>query len=102
MHTVYDLGDAARLYNWDAGLVPVPRSSISGKVWDDSFHETEKNTDDAAARDKAYNGIQDDGEPGLANQAVYLTQWYYLPFADLNGNQGGTDDEDATLAAFQF
>ena len=102
VHTVYDLGDAARLYNWDAGLVPVPRSSISGKVWDDSFHETEKNTDDAAARDKAYNGIQDDGEPGLANQAVYLTQWYYLPFADLNGYQGGTGDEDATLAAFQF
>ena len=25
VNTVYDLGDAARLYNWDAGLVMVPR-----------------------------------------------------------------------------
>ena len=87
-HTIYDLGDAARLYNWDAGLLPVPRSSITGKVWDDSFYETDENTSDAAARERAYNGIQDDGEPGLPDQVMYLTQWYYLPLANLNINEG--------------
>ncbi|MEE0705965.1 MAG: PASTA domain-containing protein, partial [Adlercreutzia sp.] len=104
--TVYDMGDAARLYNWDAGLVKIPRSSISGRVWDDSFYETDENASDAAARDKAYNGLQDDGEPGLAGEALYLTQWFYVPLVDnipaasVEGDENGvvTENNDTIVA----
>lgn len=55
----------------DAGLVNVPRAAITGKLWNDSA----KGSDSA----DTYNGIQDEGEPGLANEVVLITQWYYDP-----------------------
>ncbi len=93
---VYNLGDADRLYNWDAGLVKIPRSEIDGAVWDDSV---------LGEDERSYNGIRDtyyvdangeevaapaEGdalpagttqtiEPGIAGQEVRLTQWYFVP-----------------------
>ena len=65
----------------DVGLFRVPRSSITGVLWNDAFF--------GSADARTYNGIRDsqtvaapDGtttveeEPGIAGEAVLITQWY--------------------------
>ena len=166
---VYDLGDASRLFNWDAGLRVVPRATITGRLWDDTLQEEAYNQLLAMAEDsvavidalnaeidalqaqlaaetdpdeqarlnseiadkqaqvakaqvagtelasgrveelykkRAYNGIQDgpvlasDGtellpaEPGIADENIYLTQWFYLP-VKVDFAEGATDEEKA-------
>ena len=76
----------------------VPRADITGRIWDDAFKGSDS-TD-------TYNGIQDDGEPGLPDQVMYLTQWYYLPLANLNINEGDgivePDQDEASDESFRF
>ena len=110
---VYNLGDADRLYNWDAGLRVVPRSTIDGAVWDDSY---------LGEDERSYNGIRDsyyedaDGneveapaegaevpegvaqvlEPGIAGQEVRLTRWYCVPVPTPTASRTGTPSTAAT------
>ena len=61
----------------DAGLVYVPRTSITGNVWDDNgILDAASGTYDCTT---GYNGIFDAGERGLAGQKLTVTQWYWLP-----------------------
>ena len=51
----------------NAGLVAVPRSSITGYIWNDG----QLGYGNAAT----YNGQMDEGEQGIPDQILYLTQW---------------------------
>lgn len=65
----FDLLNAQRYDQWDAGMVKVPTAGISGRVWNDA------NADGLQAKDAA--GAWAASEPGLAGERVVLTQWYY-------------------------
>ena len=78
----YDLASGMDVLEWDAGFVRVPRATIDGTVWDDS------------ARDgvsEGYDGLRDTGsddtagEPGIAEQKLYLSQWVLNPKSDESG-----------------
>ena len=75
----YDVPDPMGLQRGgDAGLVAVPRADITGRVWNDSAL--------GSASDDSYNGIQDAGEPGLKNEVVFITQWYWAPVTTGEGD----------------
>ncbi len=66
----YDVAsEVAKREHVNTGLFKVPTSQITGIVWDDT--EADDNT--------ASDGVRDTDEPGLANQTVLATQWYYVP-----------------------
>ncbi len=67
----FDLTNAQRYDNWDAGLVRVPTAGVTGRVWHDADY------DGVQAKDAS--GAWSSAEPGLAGEAVLLTQWYYEP-----------------------
>ncbi len=86
----------------DAGLVKIPRSSLTGRVWDDTGALT-LNEDGTTAVDQfgnlvyntatGYNGIQDEGERGLGNQVIYLTQWYWKAAMNEGANTSAVSGE---------
>ncbi|MEE0706372.1 MAG: hypothetical protein UCH28_08335, partial [Adlercreutzia sp.] len=66
----YDVANrVAKRQNVNTGLFKIPTSQITGLVWDDTEHED--NT--------ASDGVRADDEPGLIDQTVLATQWYYVP-----------------------
>ena len=85
----------------DAGLVKIPRSSLTGRVWDDTGKLTYADGATDPVRDAfgnlvydtstGYNGVQDAGERGLANQVIYLTQWAWVPNSALEDAAAITD-----------
>ncbi|MEE0705901.1 MAG: hypothetical protein UCH28_05895, partial [Adlercreutzia sp.] len=76
----YDITTAVQTQQGgDAGLVYIPSTTIKGIMWDDSYVAPEDGDDvkELAARNRAYNGVRDEGEPGLAGRTLKLTQWAY-------------------------
>ena len=69
-----------------AGLVKIPRTSLTGRVWDDTGAYNADGTYDLSC---GYNGVQDEGERGLAGQIVYLTQWYWKPAVETGNTVTG-------------
>ena len=57
----------------NAGLFRAPVASIEGVVWDDATL--------GHADPKTYDGLRDAAEVGIADQKIYITQWYYDPNA---------------------
>ena len=85
---MYDLAwGITRVHN-DGGLrVPITQK-IAGLLWrdsDDAFTAPAATTD--------YNGLRDEGEPGLAGKRVILKQWYWAP-VDADGAEVDAADAD--------
>ncbi len=91
--TRYDLAAAVRVDHWDAGLVEVPRSTVTGRVWQDEDYdgiqsfEAEVDEDGNEVTDAEGNPVL--VEPGVPGQVVTLTQWFYDP-ARTNPDDGGS------------
>lgn len=84
----YDISSALRLYNFDAGLIEVPRADTEGRVWDDTA---------------GYDGVQDadtTAEPGIPDQEVRLTQWYFDPNSStwVRNDAFGTDNRTSVIS----
>ena len=65
----YNLTEAQHTERWDAGMKQVPAASITGRVW--------KDTDYDGVQSRAADGTYSSDEPGLENQCVMVSQWYY-------------------------
>ena len=78
----YDLGAAQRIEHWDVGLVEVPRSSITGTVWND----------------ENYDGIMDEDEAGLVGETVAVEQYYYKDGTWVRNDRFGDDERTSVRA----
>ncbi len=76
---IYDVSGGVNMaFGGDAGLIAIPSTSITGLVWDDSYHAVANDVvADARARENAYNGQQDSNEKGLSGITMMLTQWTF-------------------------
>ena len=93
----------------EAGLVKIPRSALTGRVWDDTGVKTDDGAGNAVLNENGqpvynyatgYNGVQDEGEAGIPGQTLYLTQWFWVPgdewvrFAHLHPELAATADDN--------
>ncbi len=75
----------------DVGLLYIPRSSITGRIWNDANYDGIQAGQmvDVIGEDQNPTGEQrfefDPSEPGMANQMVHLTQWFYVPASQWSG-----------------
>ena len=108
----YDVAFQTDRANVNTGLYKVPASSITGWVWDDT----------AKANNVAPDGIRDTGlatdeggnlrqaEPGIPDQVVITTQWYFVPntaayataFAQISSSAFADDPGNANAGSVEW